>query len=96
LKIQIAKRETEMLSLDQRMEGLPAKLPYDQVHQGRKLEKLTYEKKRFLDCIKTYSYNAQKRMCELLLEHYGNEKELLPALSMIVKRGGTVKLQGGG
>jgi hypothetical protein len=92
---EIVKKENEILLLDQGMEGLPAKLPYDEVHRGKKLEKLNYEKKRFLDCIKTYAYNAQKTMCKLLLEYYGKEKEILPALSMIVKRGGTVKLQGG-
>jgi len=79
----------------QRLEQLPAKLPYDQAHRGRKLEKLNYEKKRFLDSMKSDTYKAQKRMCNLLLEHYEKEKEILPALSMVVKRGGTVKLQGG-
>ena len=95
LLTEIVKRQNEMLFLDQEIEGLPVKLPYDQAHDGRKLEKLNYEKKRFLDCIKVYAYNAQKRMCNLLLEHYDKEKEILPALSMIVKRGGTVKLQSG-
>jgi len=95
LLTEIVKRQNEMLFLDQEIEGLPVKLPYDQAHGGKKLEALNYEKKRFLDCIKVYAYNAQKRMCNLLLEHYDKEKEILPALSMIVKRGGTVKLQGG-
>jgi len=94
LLTEIVKRQNEMLFLDQDLEGLPAKLSYDQAHGGRKLEKLNYEKKRFLDCIKLYAYNAQKRMCELLLQHYDKEKETLPALSMIVKRGGYVKLEG--
>ena len=34
-------------------------------------------------------------MGELLLQHYDKEKEILPVLSMIVKRGGTVRLQSG-
>jgi len=59
------------------------------------LEKLNYEKKRFLDCIKLYAYNTRKRMCKILLEHYDREKEVLPALSMIVERGGYVKLESG-
>ena len=92
---EIVKRENNILFLDQEAEKLPAKLPFDQAHRGRKLEKLNYEKKRFLDCIKIYSYNVQKSMCRLLLDHYDKEKELLPALSMIAKRGGTLKLQGG-
>ena len=95
LLTEIVKRENEMLFLDQELEGLPAKLPYDQAHGGKKLEALNYEKKRYLDCVKVYAYNAQKRMCDLLSEHYDKRKEILPALSMIVKRGGVVKLQSG-
>ena len=62
---------------------------------SRRLEKQNYEKKRFLDCIKIYVYNMQKLMCRILLDYYDREKELLPALSMIVKRGGFLKLQNG-
>ena len=92
---EIVKRENNILFLDQEAERFPAKIPFDQAHRGRRLEKLNYEKKRFLDCIKIYAYNMQKMMCQILLDHYDKEKELLPALSMIVKRGGIVKLQGG-
>ena len=95
LRTEIVKRENQILLLDRELESLPSKLPYDQAHRGRRLEKLNYEKKRFLDCIKVYGYNAQKRMCELLLAYYQKPNEILPALSMIVKRGGTIKLQGG-
>ena len=95
LLTEIVSRENQMLFLNRELEGLPAKLPYDQAHGGRRLEWLNYEKKRFLDCIKLYAYNAQRRMCELLLEHYDQQKEILPALSMIVKRGGSVRLQSG-
>ena len=34
-------------------------------------------------------------MCHLLLNHYDREKEVLPALSMIVERAGHLKLEGG-
>ena len=56
---------------------------------------LNYEKKRFLDCIKVFSCNLKAQMCRLLLKHYDWEKELLPALPMIVERAGYVKLQEG-
>jgi transposase len=95
LLTEIVARENEILFLNRELEGLLERLPYDEAHGGRRLEGLNYEKKRFLDCIKVYAYNAQRRMCELLLQHYDKEKERLPALSMIAKRGGTVKLQGG-
>ena len=34
-------------------------------------------------------------MCELLLNYYDVKKEIFPVLSMIVNRGGYIKLQGG-
>jgi hypothetical protein len=37
----------------------------------------------------------KKKMCELLSNHYDAKKELLPALSMIVDRGGYIKLESG-
>ena len=95
LRTEILRRQIEMETAGRELDGLPAKLPYDQAHRGRKLQRLNYEKKRFLDCIKVYAYNAQTRMCELLLGYYDKPKELLPALSMIVKRGGTLRLEGG-
>ena len=88
-------RENEMLFLDQEVAKLPEKVRYDEAHEGRSLLKHNYEKKRFLDCIKLYAYNVQKKMCQLLLTHYEKENQILPALSMIVKRGARVRLQGG-
>lgn len=95
LRTEILKRQNGMELLSRELEVLPAKLPYDQAHRGRNLERLNYEKKRFLDCVKVYAYNAQKSMCELLLRYYDKPKEILPALSMIVNRGGAVRLEGG-
>ncbi len=37
----------------------------------------------------------EKKMCGLLLNYYDKQKEVLPALSMIVGRGGLVKLEAG-
>jgi hypothetical protein len=37
----------------------------------------------------------KKKMCALLLNYSDNQKEVLPALSMIVGRGGHVKLDAG-
>ena len=77
------------------LDGLPAEVPFDRAHRGKRLLKFNYEKKRFLDCIKIYTYNMEKKMCRLLLSHYDKKKEILPALSMIVGRGADIKLQRG-
>jgi hypothetical protein len=91
----IAKADNEILLLKQQIDKKPTKLRFDQVNDGEKLLKLNYEKKRFLDCIKVFVYNMEKKMCGLLLNYYDKQKELLPALSMIVGRGGYVKLEAG-
>jgi len=91
----IAKIDNEILLIDQEIEQTPVKIRFDQAHDGERLLKLNYEKKRFLDCIKVFAYNMEKKMCELLSNYYDAKKELLPALSMIVSRGGHIKLEKG-
>ena len=81
--------------LNQQIDKIPAKIRFDQLKDGEKLVQLNYEKKRFLDCIKVFVYNMEKKMCGLLLNYYDKQKEVLPALSMIVGRGGHVKLEAG-
>ena len=91
----IAKVDNEILLLNQQIDETPKKIRFDQAKDGEKLVQLNYEKKRFLDCIKVFVYNMEKKMCGRLLNHYDKQKELLPALSMIVGRGGHVKLEAG-
>jgi len=91
----IAVTESAMLLLHQELEKLPSEINFDEAHAGKKMLGLNYEKKRFLDCIKVFACNLRAQMCRLLLNHYDWEKELLPALAMIVERAGYVKLQDG-
>ena len=90
----MVKLQNDIFFIGEEINKLPSKVPFDHAHDGERLLRLNYEKKRFLDCIKVCSYNMQKKMCELLLRYYGPEKEILPALSMIVNRGGYIKLEG--
>ncbi|MBC8458473.1 MAG: helix-turn-helix domain-containing protein [Deltaproteobacteria bacterium] len=87
--------DNEILLINQEIDKTPTKIRFDQANDGEKLLKLNYEKKRFLDCIKVFVYNMEKKMCELLANYYDKKKELLPALSMIVDRGGHIKLERG-
>ena len=91
----IAVVESTILLTDQQLDKLPAEIPFDEAHAGEKLLKLNHEKKRFLDCIKVFACNLRAEMCRRLLKHYDWEKEVLPALAMIVERTGYVKLEGG-
>jgi len=91
----IAKIDNEILFINHEIEKTPVKIRFDQAHGGERLLQLNYEKKRFLDCIKVFAYNIEKKMCEFLSNYYDAKKELLPTLSMIVGRGGHIKLEMG-
>lgn len=91
----IVRTDNELLSLNRQLDELPGKVRFDQAHDGEKLMALNYEKKRFLDCIKVFTCNLNEGMCRMLSRYYDRPKEILPALSMIVERGGEVKLEGG-
>ncbi len=91
----IVRIDNEILFINQEIDKTPIKIRFDEANDGKKLVKLNYEKKRFLDCIKVFVNNMKKRMCELLSNYYDAKKELLPALSMIVDRVGYIKLEGG-
>lgn len=81
--------------LSQEVDKLPKKIRFDSAHDGERLVELNYEKKRFLDCIKIFTYNIEKRMCDLLSNYYDKKKETWLALAMIIRRGAYVKLEGG-
>jgi len=87
--------ESAKLLTDQELDPLPREISFAAAHDGEKLRQLDYEKKRFLDGIKVFVYNLKAEMCRMLLPHYDRQKELLPALSMIVERAGYVKLEAG-
>jgi hypothetical protein len=91
----IAVAESAILLTDQKLDQLPAEVAFAEAHDGEKLQRFDYEKKRFLDCIKVFGHNLNIQLCHMLLRHYDRQKELLPALAMIVERAGHVKLEGG-
>lgn len=73
----------------------PEELKFNEAHNGKKLVEFNYGKKRFLDCIKVFAYNMERQMSDLLLNYYDIRKEIYPALSMIIRRGGFIKQEGG-
>ncbi|MBI4681238.1 MAG: helix-turn-helix domain-containing protein [Nitrospirae bacterium] len=95
---QITGIESQITLLNQKIDELPKEKLYDEAHEGRRLVELDYEKKRFLDCIKVFSYHMEKKMCELLAKYYdvpNVKKEIWSALGMIVRRGAHVRLEEG-
>ncbi|MBI4708504.1 MAG: helix-turn-helix domain containing protein [Candidatus Omnitrophica bacterium] len=86
--------KTQMSLIDLEIDKLPEKVKFDEAHKGTKLVEFDYEKKRFLDCIKIFSYTIQKKACEVLSKYYDNPKDVWQILGMIVRRGAEIKLKG--
>jgi len=87
--------ESQILLVDRQLDKLPSEIRFDEAHAGERLLKLNHEKKRFLDGIKVFVCNLKAEMGRLLLKHYDWEKEVVPALAMMVERTGYVKVEGG-
>jgi transposase len=87
--------ESAILLTDQELAQFSSEVPFDEAHRGEKLLRLNHEKKRFLDSIKVFVCNLRAEVGRMLLKHYDWKKEVWPAVSMIVERGGFVKLEEG-
>lgn len=85
---------SQMLLIDLEVGNLPEEIKFDEAHDGAKLVEFDYEKKRFLDCIKVFSYTIQKSACEILNKYYGDQKDVWQILGMIAQRGADIKLDG--
>lgn len=85
--------DQQRLKIQEQIDQLPKEIPYDQAHDGKRLVKFNYERKRFLDCIKVFTYAMDKKMCEILV-NYHDKKDIWPTLAMIVRRGGVIELVG--
>lgn len=85
---------TQMLLIDHKIDELPAKVKFEEVHNGERLVEFDYEKKRFLDCIKIFSYTMQKAACKILSKYYDDPKDVWQILGMITQRGADIKLNG--
>ena len=81
--------------LNLEMEKFPKEVRFDEAHDGKQLVELDYEKKRFMDCIKVFTYMMEKEMCSILSKYYDDPKDIYVILSMIVRRGGEIKLENG-
>ncbi|MFA4846528.1 MAG: putative transposase [Patescibacteria group bacterium] len=81
--------------LNLEMEKFPKEVRFDEAHDGKHLVELDYEKKRFMDCIKAFTYMMEKEMCSVLSKYYDDPKDIYVILSMIVRRGGAIKLENG-
>lgn len=63
----IESTRSQITLLDQEIDRLPEKTRFDEAHNGKKLVEFNYERKRFLDCIKVFSYNMKNKMCQIMV-----------------------------
>ena len=90
---EIVTSDIQKFKIQEQIDQLSKKIPYDQAHGGKRLVKFNYERKRFLDCLKVFTYAMDKKMCEILV-NYHDRKDVWPTLAMIIRRGGAIELVG--
>jgi hypothetical protein len=95
LCMDMASLEAQITLLELEIGKFPKEVRFDEAHQGKELVEFDYEKKRFLDCIKVFTYMMEKKMCSILSAYYDDPKDIYSILAMIVRRGGHLKLEGG-
>jgi transposase len=93
LCIEMASLQAQVTLLDLEISKFPKEIRFDEAHDGKQLVELDYEKKRFLDCIKVFTYMMEKKMCSILSRYYDDPKDVYVILSMIVRRSGEMKLE---
>lgn len=92
---ELASLNAQITLLNLELEKFPKEVRFDEAHDGKQLVELDYEKKRFMDCIKAFTYMMEKEMCSILSKYYDDPKDIYVILSMIVRRGGKIKLENG-
>lgn len=95
LCVDITSLEAQITLLELEIGKFPKEVRFDEAHQGKELVEFDYEKKRFLDGIKMFTYMMEKKMCSILSAYYDDPKDIYSILSMIVRRGGVLKLEEG-
>ena len=87
--------ERAILLTDQELAQFSSEVPFDEAQRGEKLLRLHHEKKRFLDSSKVFVCHLRAEVGRRRLKHYDGKKEVWPAVSLSVERGGFVKLEEG-
>ncbi len=64
LKSDISVLEHKIMKLECEIEKLDEKIRFNEAYAGEEMLKFNYEKKRFLDCIKIFTYNIEKKKSE--------------------------------
>ena len=95
LCIEMDSLQAQITLLELEIDKFPKEVRFDEAHDGKELVELDYEKKRFLDCIKVFTYLMEKRMCALLSSYYDDPKDIYSILAMITRRGADLKLERG-
>jgi hypothetical protein len=92
---EIVSLQAQITLADVEIAKFPKEVPFNEAHNGKELVQLDYEKKRFLDSVKMFAYMMEKKMCSILSKYYENPDDIYVILSMIIRRGGDIKLERG-
>jgi hypothetical protein len=94
LLAQMARAQTDLEELHQKLQNAPEKISILDLLQGRPMSRCDLEKKKLYDLMQFLAYHSRERLLDLFRDCYDDPRDIKPVLDMITTRSGYVKLFG--
>lgn len=94
LLAEIARVQTDLEELTQKLHRTPEKISILDLLQGRLMSRCDLEKKKLYDLMQFLAYHCRERLVELFRDCYADSRDIKPVLDRITTSSGYVKLFG--
>ena len=92
LKTEIEQYETEIEEVKKQKKGVPYKLPYGELPENEKFDKVVNQRKHFLDTVKLIAYRAETALSNSIKQYMSHEDESRLLLKQIYKTDANLKV----
>ena len=83
LLAEIARGETDLEELTQKLQKTPEKIPIVDLLRGRPMSRCDLEKKKLYDLMQFLAYHSRERLVEIFRDCYDDPRDIKPVLDMI-------------
>jgi hypothetical protein len=94
LLAEIARVQTDLEELTQKLQSTPEKISILDLLQGRPMSRCDLEKKKLYDLMQFLAYHSRERLLEIFRHCYHDPRDIKPVLDRITRKSGYVKLFG--
>jgi len=92
LKIEIEQYQAEIEKVKLQKKDVPYKLPYGELPENEKFDKVINQRKHFLDTVKLIAYRAETALSNIIKQHMSHQDESRLLLKQIYKTDANLKV----